>query len=153
MEKMNTKIKYKRGWVRLVEVFIAILLIAGVLLIVANRANPSEKNIISSDISEKELAILKDIELNKTLRTEILNVPSLPVEWNNFSSELQNLKNRIEYLASPNLNCEAKICLMDNEVCVMSEFSGDNVYAESVVISADLNKYSPRQFKLFCIES
>jgi len=146
-------IKSKKGWIRLVEVFIAILLLTGVLFVVTNRSNSSEKNTLYIDISKKELAILRDIELNDTLRAEVLSVDptNLPIEWNDFdSSGLQDVKNRISYLAPSNLECEAKICLI-NEECIMDELSGENVYAKSVIISANLNTYSPRELKLFCM--
>ena len=151
MVKINIIIKSKKGWIRLVEVFIAILLLTGVLLIVVNRINPSDKNSLSIEISKKELAILRDIELNNSLRTDILGA-TIPVEWNNFGSELQNVKNRIIFLTPSNLECEAKICQI-NEECIMGGFSGENIYVESVIISADLYTYSPRQLKLFCAEN
>jgi hypothetical protein len=152
MVKMNQIIKYnKKGWIRLVEVFIAIMLLTGVLLIVVTRNSPNNNN-FQEEMSKKELAILRDIELNNSLRTEILAVSSenLPVEWENFGSGLQNVRNRITYLTPKNLECKAKICLM-NESCIMEESSGEDLYAESVVISADVDTYSPRQLKLFCM--
>jgi hypothetical protein len=145
-------IKSKRGWIRLIEVFIAILLMTGALLIVANRTNPSENNAEYLEISKNEIAILRNIELNNTLRTEILNAQNLPIEWESFGVLLPNVKSRIEYLAPPNLKCEAKICWI-NRLCTIEGNSEENIYAEAVVISADLNKFSPRQLKLFCIES
>lgn len=153
MVKINYIVKYnKKGWIRLVEVFIAILLLTGVLLIISNRSS-SDKNNLQVEISKKEIAILRDIELNNALRTEILSVDSasLPVEWDNFGSELENVKNRIIYLTPKNLECKAKICLI-NEACIMEGLSGDNIYAESVIISADLDTYSPRELKLFCMK-
>jgi len=150
MVKIKTIIKSKRGWIRLVEVFIAILLITGVLLVVANRNNSYSKNDLYAEISKKELAILRDIELNDALRTEILSVTP-PVEWDNFGPELQNVKNRIIYLSPLTLECKAKICLIE-ESCIMDDSYGKNVYAESVFISANLSTYSPRQLKLFCVE-
>jgi hypothetical protein len=150
MKEMSI-IKSKRGWVRLIEVFVAILLLTGILLVVANRTNPTDKNVASTEMSKKQFAILEDIELNDTFRAEILNVPSLPLEWNYFNvSGLQNLKDRIEYLTPENFECMAKICSINGE-CKMNELSNENIYAESVFISANFNVYSPRLLKLFCI--
>ena len=145
-------IKSKGGWVKLMEVFIAILLLAGVLFIISDKTS-SDKKAFQTDMSQKEIAILRDIELNDTLRTEILNVnsESLPVEWNNFDSELPNVKGRIIYLTPANLNCEAKLCLV-NSICTLVDNSGKEIYAESVFISANTNTYSPRELKLFCME-
>jgi hypothetical protein len=145
-------IKYnKKGWIRLVEVFIAIMLLTGVLLLVVTR-NSSQNNTFREEMSKKELAILRDIELNNSLRTEILAIDSanFPVEWENFDSGLQNVRDRITYLTPKNLECKAKICFM-NENCIMEDSSGEDLYAESVIISADVETYSPRQLKLFCM--
>lgn len=153
MVKINYGIKYnKRGWIRIVEAFIAILLLAGVLFVIVTK-NSSNNNTFQEEMSKKELAILRDVELNNSLRAEILAVGStnLPVEWENFGSGLQNVKDRIIYLTPKNLECKAKICLM-NESCIMEESSKEDLYAESVIISADIDTYSPRQLKLFCMK-
>jgi hypothetical protein len=145
------KSKNKRGWVKLVEVFIAILLLAGVLFIISNKGS-SDKKSFNEDISKKETAILRDIELNNTMRTEILNIDSasFPIEWDDFGPGLQDVKDRILYLTPQNMNCEAKICLL-NDICTFGGTLDKDIYAESVVISADLSTYSPRQLKLFCM--
>jgi hypothetical protein len=150
MVKKNFLIKGKHGWIKLVEVFIAILLLAGVLLIVANKSS-SNKSDLQTQISEKETGILTDIELNNTLRAEILNVDSdnLPIEWNNFGSELEDLRERIIDLTPKNLDCKAKICLI-NEDCILNELPAGDVYSKSTIISADFDTYSPRELKLFC---
>jgi len=153
MVNTRNKIKYnKKGWIRLVEVFIAILLLTGVLLIIFTR-NSSEKENFQIETAKKELAMLRDIELNNTLRAEILGIGSsnLPVEWSEFNSQAPNLKSRIIYLTPKNLECQAKICLID-EICVMDELSNGDIYVEGVVISANATVYSPRQLKLFCIK-
>ena len=142
--------KYKKGWIRLVEVFISIILLGGVLLIVTTR-NSAYSTEVQDEISEREVAILRDIELNNTLRTEILSIPqqSLPLEWGSFVSQLEEVADRIGVLTPANLECRAKMCLvLDN--CIMDWSPDGDVYAKSVIISADLDTYSPRQLKLFC---
>lgn len=149
---INNLIKSKGGWIKLVEVFIAILLLAGVLFIISDKTS-SDKKTFQTEMSQKEIAILRDIELNDTLRTEILNVnpESLPVEWNNFDSGLPNVKNRIIELTPVNINCQAKLCPANN-ICTLADDSGKEIYAESVFISANINIYSPRELKLFCMQ-
>lgn len=141
--------KDKQGWVRLVEVFVAILLIAGILLLITK--NTAQEEPISAKISEQEIAILRDVQLNYTLRTEILNANSLPLEWEYFDSEIPNVKSRILSLIPPTIDCKGKLCLI-NDTCILGNLAKSNVYAEAIVISADLNTYSPRQLKLFCSE-
>lgn len=155
MVKINYLKKQKKGWIHLVEVFLSILLLAGVLLVTATQiSSNSNKNNLQTQISEKEIAILRDIELNNNMRTEIVNVnsDSLPLEWNDFGDELQDVMNRIIELTPTNFDCKAKLCLLDQE-CVLNEEIDGDVYAKSVMISADLDVYSPRELKLFCMNN
>ncbi len=144
----NFFIKNRKGWVEIVEVFIAILLLTGILLVVIE-STPKQEDEKILKIYEKEASILRDIELNTTLRAEVLNsVP--PVEWTGFDSSLPLIKERIISFTPPDLECQAKICGMVDS-CVIGEFVKKNVYVSSVVISANLNTYSPKQLKLYCI--
>jgi hypothetical protein len=153
MVKINYIIKKnKKGWITLVEVFLSILLLAGVLLVVATQSSSnSNKSNLQTQISGEEIAILRDIELNNVMRTEIVNVDSdsLPLEWEDFGSGLQDVMNRIAELAPKNFNCQAKLCLI-NEDCILNNPPEGDVYAKSVIISSDLDTYSPRELKLFC---
>jgi hypothetical protein len=146
-------IKNKKGWIRLIEVFISIVLLIGVLLVVASKTNSINKNDLNNEIYKSEIAILRDIELNNTLRNEILSVTP-PLEWDYFGDAgLQDVKSRIIYLSPLIFECKAKICLIDDKACILDGLSGENVYAESVIISGNLTLYSPRQLKLFCMEN
>jgi len=146
---VNRIIKNRKGWIEIVEVFIAILLLTGILLLTIKEKYPRE-NETALEIAEIEYTILRDIELNNTLRAEILSVTP-PVEWVNFNTNLAKVKNKIETMPPSNLECAAKICNL-TDICILEEFSGRSIYAESVVISADINTYSPRQLKMFCRE-
>lgn len=141
-------IKEKRGWIRVVEAFVAILLIAGVLLIVVNKGYIGKKD-ISKQIYDIEISILREIELNDSLRNEILSLPlgedSVIVTEENLPNTYLKIKGRPpEYL-----ECKAKICKLD-KICIWTEDVGKDVYAEAVAISATNNVYSPRQLKIFC---
>ncbi|MCX6750291.1 MAG: hypothetical protein NTZ83_02440 [Candidatus Pacearchaeota archaeon] len=142
-------IKNRRGWIRIVEVFVSIVLLTGILMVVITKGS-SDKVDLQKEISNKEIAILRDIQLNTSLRTQILNVPSgsLPFEWASFSSELPDVRDRIIQLSPKDFDCRAKICSFD-DACIMTGLSGE-IYAESAFFSADLDTYSPRQLKLFC---
>lgn len=149
MKKRNL-MKDKRGWIRIVEAFVAILLISGVLILTLNKE--SVKTDSSSEIQDIEDFILRDIELNNTLRDEIVNVVSPPVEWDNFeSSGLTKTKSKITDNTPSNLNCRAKVCVLEDS-CVLDELINKSVYTESVTIFSSLDDYNPRQLKLFCFE-
>ena len=105
-------------------------------------------------IGWKEFAILRDIELNDALRTEIINVNegNLPVSWSDFGTSLPNVEQRINELVPANLECSAKLCAFGVECTldIAEEIEESNIYAESVIIFADVSEYSPRELKLFC---
>ena len=124
-----------------------ILLITGILLIVLNKGyNSKDDN--SQEIYKYEQEILREIQLNDSLRESILNLSltQLPIEWDNLS---KNVKDKIISEAEPYLNCEAKICGVD-KICILNKNSSKNIYAQSAIITATLTKYNPRQLKLFC---
>lgn len=140
--------KNKRGWIRIVEAFVAILLIAGTLLIVINKGYIGKKD-ISKDVYEIETSILREIELNDGLRAEILNVEPIPTEDTTYFPEVND---RIQRRIPDYLECKAKICKM-NEICVLDNLDIEKeIYAQSVAISASLDTYNPRQLRLFCWE-
>ena len=141
--------KNHRAWIRIVEAFVAILLITGVLLIVVNKEHIKKKD-ISSEIYKIEASILKEIQLNSSLRSDILNVEPLPVKWTDFDSRgLNNLKSKIISRLPNYLDCEAKICELE-DICVLDKIFDKDIYAQSTCIIAELTTYNPRQLKLFC---
>ena len=138
----------KRAWIMIVEAFIGIVLIAGVLVIALGSANlktgdPYEK------IYSVENGILEDIQMNDNLRTLVINTP-VPSSWDE-STFPQQLKNSINELKPNYLNCSAKICEM-NSVCEMSGLPKKDIYAESSVITTTFTDYNPKKLKLFCWE-
>ena len=73
------------------------------------------------------------------------------LEWEDFeTSGLSGVKERIEELAPKDMECSAQICEINNP-CSLKDVSKKEVYAKSGIISADLNTYSPRQIKMFCV--
>lgn len=134
----------KKGWIKIVEAFVAILLIAGVLLIVMDKGYIGKTD-ISSKVYDIELSVLKEIQSDDQLREEILGV-DLPAEGDDFPVDLINLINsRI-----PNyLVCAGKICEID-DICTLDNPINKEIYAKSITITATLGTYAPRQVKLFC---
>ncbi len=131
--------KNKRAWIKLVEAFIAILLVAGVLFFIVNQKYIGERN-ISAQIYQEEVSILREIEMNATLRGQVLDA-SLPSSW------------EITQEIPPYLDCLAKVCEI-TDTCglgeeIEEEITG-NIYVQSVGIFADLADYNPRQLKIFC---
>lgn len=139
--------KNKKGWVKVVEAFFSILIIMGVVFLMINKTY--SKSDVSEQVSEMEKSIIKNVQLNESLRAEILYA-DVPSNWSDFdSSGLLNVKDMIENEMLSSIDCEAKICFLEDK-CFQDLNINKDVYAESVVIASDLNTYNPRQFKIFC---
>ena len=144
----------KRGWIRIVEALVAVLLITGVLLVMINRDN-NDSSDLSNKIYSLQLAILREIQLDDSLRDEILSakegeINALPIVWKDFESEgLLNIKIRISERIPDYLECEARLCELDN-ICSIQKDLDKNIYSQSVAIVATKDYYNPRQLKLFC---
>ncbi len=150
---MGLKNKNKRGWIRMIEVFAAILIVSGIILIVIGQ-NRDEEGSISSKIYSAEISILREIQLNNTIRDEIIGI-SLPVEDENFGIVAPLTKAKIEENIPSYLECAGKICSTENpseNPCLSADLPEKAIYAESVIISANLTTYSPKILKLFCWE-
>ena len=129
----------KHGWTSIIEVFVSILLIAGIMVAVVN-SNTIQKPKISEQIYKDQALTLKIIQMNNKLRIDILN--------NQSSADITNI---IENTMPDYLLCEAKICNLDNE-CILDKTVNKEIYAKSVLITADMVKYDPKELKLFCWE-
>jgi len=143
------KMRNKRGWIRVVEAFAAILILAGIILIVVGNQG-IKKTDNSEQIRNSEISILREVQLNETFRTEILSV-SGQIEWSNFSTYAPLTKSYIEGERPNYLYCSAKIC-DPGDFCLLNTNEEKNIYAESVTISSTLNNFNPKVLKMFCWE-
>ncbi len=138
----------KKAWISVLESFIAVTLIMLIVTIIIEQNILEEKN-SSEDIFLKETGILRGIEFNDTMRSEIL-AASLPIYLNS-SSFPASVKAEIGSKKPAYLNCTAKICGISS-VCTIDENIDEEIYAQSVFISANATDYSPRELKIFCWE-
>lgn len=153
-KKMKRTKKEKKGWIEVVEAFVAILLIAGVALaVVLQHQGTNRIKVISQSIFNAETAMLREVEQNDTLRQEIveISVSLLPMEGTNFSSALPQTTALIQRETPGSLECQGKICQL-GDLCFFSGSQDVTVYAVSSIISADMQTYNPRTLKIFCWE-
>ena len=139
----------KRGWIRIVEASIAILFITGVVLVVIN-SNDLEIDETSRKILNEEVSILREIQLNNSLREDVLSAPFLPVE----SQEIgfpEAVKSKMDSKTPGYLECVLKICSLEDR-CILTTENTKSVYSESVLITTipESPSYSPRRLKIFC---
>ena len=139
----------KRGWIKILEASIAVLLVAGVLIVVANKGY-LERDDISQKVYSSQIAILKEIQNNNSLRDLITNESLfVPLRWKDFeSSGLYELKAKIISRTPEYLICEASICSPDDSCDYIG--GAKNIYANAIIISASREDYVARQIKLFC---
>lgn len=137
----------KRGWIRVLEVFIALLMITSVSLIAINKEYRIKSD-VSANILEIENSILRNIQIDDNIREYILelNAADLPLELKNFNIDL---KTKIESGIPSYLECDAKICAI-GDACEIVTASEKDAYIQSVIITADRNNFDPTILKLGC---
>lgn len=138
--------KNKHGWIRVVEAFVAVLIILGLVLVILD-GGYIKKDDPSEDIYTIENSILREVQNNDTLRQEIF-VAIVPVSTNdpNFPA----LTNETINTKKPTyLNCGAKICYLNSE-CLFFTDVKRSVYSRSVIISTNQSDFEPRKLSLFC---
>ena len=132
----------KKAWLRIVEAFIAVLIILGVILYIMSISSP--KNDISPAVYEKEKYILDFVSKNEQLRERVLTTPlddSSPV-----------INNAIKEMISSSWDFETKVCSLDS-VCGSVRAPGDReIYSSEIVVTSSNNRYELRKLRLFIWE-
>jgi hypothetical protein len=140
-------VKNKKGWIKVVEAVIAIVALIGILTIIieAQRAGVQTNSIYE----EKSLEILKGVQINDTLRNEVILENTLPIDSNNASFP-PLLKSYLNEVNLKTANCTMMICSV-NETCVVTA-SQQEIYSKDVIITATKDYYNPKRLKIFCLK-
>ena len=140
----------KRGWIKVVEAFVAILIIGAALILIIEQNIGSDED-ISSGIYKDEMAMLRAVQLNDNLRTSILGISdeSLPLILDDtlFPADVRA---KIQNERPSYLICNAKICKIDQE-CTIENSAAANIYVSKAAIFANLIKYNPRKLVISCV--
>jgi len=124
-----------KAWLRIVEAFIAILIIIGVVLTILSKQSPGAN--ISESVYEKQRNILNIISKNNGLRVYVL-------AGNN--AEINNV---IDDMIPVSWNYATEICELDS-ICNSASTPNDKeVYTTEVVITSTLTQYSPKKLRFF----
>lgn len=137
--------KNKKGWIKIVEAFVAILLFVGILLVIISSRQTNLN--AGVDLYAQEGDILKGFQINDSLRAKILEV-TLPINStdDNFPTELINHVNESFVLGE---ECFVNICVTNTDCNLELEIDAD-IYVREILILGDKEKYAPRIVKLFC---
>lgn len=128
----------KRGWLRIVEASIAILIILGVLISV----NSGNNNTSSEDLSEKITPLLEEIASNYTLRESV-------VQNSANESEKQILEFLKTKITNPSVDYTVRVCLIEDSTCALETYPSQEVFVQERVISSVLGNISPKRVKIF----
>ena len=149
--KNNNFKKNKKGWIRMIESFIAILFLAGVIIFIVGNVSSDRRNSFS-EIAEISKGILGEIQTNESLRQEIIDTQG-NINWTDENFPILT-KEKIGEKTPLWLSCEANICSI-SENCLLTEQRKDeigkkDIYSDSVMIFSTLTTHNPRIIKLFC---
>jgi len=124
-----------KAWLRIVEAFIAILIIIGIVLTILSKQSPGAN--ISESVYEKQRNILNIISKNNGLRVYVL-------AGNNVE-----INNVIDDMIPVSWNYATEICELDS-ICNSASTPNDKeVYTTEVVITSTLTQYSPKKLRFF----
>ena len=124
-----------KAWLRIVEAFIAILIVMGVVLVVLSNQGAGKD--IGEDIYEKQRQVLNIISKNNGMRAYVLAGNN--AEINNFISDM----------VPANWNYAIEICDLDSICNSVSTPNDKEIYTTEVVITSTLNDYNPKKLRFF----
>ncbi|MEK6893279.1 MAG: hypothetical protein AABX07_03685 [Nanoarchaeota archaeon] len=133
----------KRGWLRLIEVTIAIFIVLSFLII-----NPNKKEkTIEVELSEIIAPILDQIAANSITREEVLQRYGDSIVFNKVNQQIS------PHLKAQGINYELKLCALD-EPCDASpptkiKVKEKNMETFERVISSTPDYFSPKRIKIF----
>jgi hypothetical protein len=128
----------RRGWLRIVEASLAIMIIFGVLLVVNN----SQKFTEQPDLTKLIVPMLEEIARNVALRENIVV---------NGQESVPELREFVESrLKQSTIKYEVAVC-DSAEICSLSNYptGATEIYASERIISSTLEEFSPKKVKIF----
>ena len=140
----------KRGFVKIIEAFIAVLLVAGVLLFVVSK-NSSVLDSKQERIEEIQKSILQEISQNNEYRNAVLEGDNEIELDPNSPGKLGEIWTFVDNQIPNQLEFKIKICLLEI-ICSLSEYPEKDVYTRSVAITSNITTYRPKQFKIWVWE-
>jgi len=145
-DMMFRRMKSKKGFLRIVEAFIAILIIAGAMsyVYVQKIDKPNE----AESIKQLEKIILTQIANNEDLRLAVLKGDS-GLETSEAVNHRITINNTISPSVPSEYNFATKICNLD-QVCELGTYNANKeVFVNEITVSSTLEYYGPKKLRLF----
>ena len=132
----------KRGWIRITEAVVAIMIMASVLIVLYTNETPQVS--YSDYVFDLQTRILMDVADSSALRNATL-----------FSNENHNDSVLITYFDNVipnNFNYKIIVCDLSVASCNANISVNQEVYVEDRIISSNLQVYSPKMLRLYIWE-
>jgi len=140
-------VRNKRGWIKVIEASISILMIASVVLVVLAQ-NPKLQDEFNTKAIEEENNMLLEIQNNQTLRNEILSHAQDTLTFD--QDENSNILSKWLFYSTPEyLECSLLSCDPTVSCNKVSKDSKD-LYVKQIVITSNKQTMNPRIVGLFC---
>ncbi len=142
--------KNKRGFVKIVEAFVAVMLVAGVLLFVVSR-NSSVLSNKQSKIDDVEKSVLEEIAQREDYRDIILSVDDQSELTSSSAGKFGEIWTTVRTRVPESLDFRIKVCQLE-QICPLDNYPQKNVYTRAVAITTNITTYHPKQFKIWIWE-
>lgn len=129
----------KRGWLRILEAVIAVLILSSVLVVLYTNKTPQRDE--SSIIYNLQVKILDGIASNANLRNATLYSNETYIE--------SDLDDYVDSKVPKNYNYSIRVCSLSNTDCSLQYTWAGEIYAEDRIISSNLEVYEPKFLRLF----
>jgi hypothetical protein len=132
----------KRGWIRITEAVVAILIMASVLIVIYTNEAPQVS--YTDYVYDLQVRLLMDVADNPILRNATL-----------FSNTTHNDTALVDYFDASiptNFNYRIYVCNLSAESCNLNLNITEEVYVEDRIISSNLQKYEPKLLRLYIWE-
>jgi len=127
--------KDRKAWLRIVEAFLAVLIVISAVLVILARQPPEKE--ISEDIYEIQRQILEVVSKNDSLRADII------------IKEYAKINNTIQNLISSSWDFAINICELNATCPNPGDYENKEIYATEVIVTSNLTAYSPKKLRFF----
>ena len=139
--------KNKRGWLRVMEATIAILLVSGVMLVMYS--SQVSENDLTDEMYVIQRSVLEDISLRDDLRTEALKGNETFLNEFADSKIIDRFNQSVRICNLSKENGELQPCKLDDEIYIELTRDSYNIYTEEIIVSASFGEgYNPKKVVL-----
>lgn len=142
---MVMKKKNKRGWIKVLEAFVSIIMLIGLLAVIVQTQGTFSNKEAFMNKADK---IIEDIRINDSLRDAVISQGNLPI-YSNEAGFSNTLSNYLDSIDTNLMNCTIGICSTQSPCNLQEDYEGEVYSKESLIMSTD-STYSPRKLKIFC---